>query len=47
MIEAKNITAKAAQKIAENITVPKAIRRPQPGKLRLVLTLDARNPGTL
>jgi hypothetical protein len=30
MIEAKNITAKAAQKIAENITVPKAIRRPQP-----------------
>jgi hypothetical protein len=33
MLEAKNITPKAAQKIAENITVPQAIRRPQPGQV--------------
>ena len=33
MIEAKNITAKAAQKIAENITVPKALARRTKKKL--------------
>jgi maltose-binding protein MalE len=37
MMAAKSANARIAQKIAENITLPKAMRRPQPGQVAACL----------